>query len=157
MENITLAWDTRLDQLLGIITGTDTGLADPDHIHALTYTEVTAKNNSQRSHSRSYHRCPHRSTSCHRYSNTYHYQWDTPHRRSSSHRSSSTHSRDHSRSRPCTSHKASRTAPSKPSYSSNKTALKNKDKKYKKITIDDPPSDYCSSDDPSSDSEEDLI
>ena len=43
MENITLAWDTRLDQLLGIVTGTYTGLADPDHICALMDTEVTAK------------------------------------------------------------------------------------------------------------------
>ena len=53
--------------------------------------------NSQRSHSRSYHRCPHRSTSHHRHSNTYPLQWDTPHRRSSLHRSSSAHSRDCSR------------------------------------------------------------
>ena len=66
------------------------------------------------------------------------------------------HSGDHSRSRPYTSYKASQTASSKPSYSSNKTALKHQDKKYKKVTIDDPPSDYYSSDDPSSDSDEDL-
>ena len=46
--------------------------------------------NSQRSHSRSYDRCPHRSTSCHSHSNTYQHQQDTPHRRSSLHRSSST-------------------------------------------------------------------
>ena len=51
-----------------------------------------------------------------------------------------------SRSRSHTSYKASQTSSSKPSYSSNKTALKHKDKKYKKITIDDPPSDYYSSD-----------
>ena len=43
MENITLAQDTRLDPLLGIITGTDTSLADPDHICALTDTELTIK------------------------------------------------------------------------------------------------------------------
>ena len=43
MENITLAQDTGLDQLVRIITGTDTGLADPDHICTLTDTEVTAK------------------------------------------------------------------------------------------------------------------
>ena len=36
------------------------------------------------------------------------------------------------------------------------TAWKQKDKKYRKVTIDDPPSDYFSSDEPSSDSEEDL-
>ena len=115
-----------------------------------------SQNNSQRSHSRSYHRCPHKSTSHHRYSSTYQYQWDTPHRRSSSHRSCSVHSRDCSRSRPCTLHKTSQTASSKPPYSSSKTAWKHKDKKCKKVTIDDSPSDSYSSDDPSSDSEEDL-
>ena len=97
-----------------------------------------SQNNSQKSHSRSYHRHSHRRISCHRYSNTYHYQWGTQHRRSSLHRNSSAHSRDHSRSRPCTSHKTSQTASSKPSYSSNKTAWKHKDKKYRKVTIDDP-------------------
>ena len=45
---------------------------------------------------------------------------------------------------------------SKPSYSSNRTAWKNKDKKHKQVTIDDPPSDYYSSDEPSSESNEDL-
>ena len=113
-------------------------------------------NNSQRSHSRSYHRHPHRSTSCHRYPNTYHYWQDTPHRRSSSHSSSSAHSRVCSRSRPHTLHKTSWTASSKPSYSSNKTPWKHRDKKYKKVTTDDPLSDYYSSDELSSDSEEDL-
>ena len=111
--------------------------------------------NSQRSCSKSYHRCPHRSTSCHRHSNTYCHQWDTPHRRSSLHKSSSTHSRDCSRSKPCTSHKTTCMTSSKPFYSSNRTAWKHKDKKYKKVTIDDPPSNYYSSDEPSSESDED--
>ena len=83
-----------------------------------------SSNNSHRSCSRSYHRCPHRSTSHHWHSNTYCYWHDTPHRRSPSHRSSSTHSRDHSRSRPHTSYRSSRMASSKPSPSSNKTTLK---------------------------------
>ena len=43
MENIILAQDTGLDPLLGIVTGTETGLADPDHICTLTDTEVTVK------------------------------------------------------------------------------------------------------------------
>ena len=43
MENIILARDTGLDPFLGIITETDTGLADPDHIHALKGIEVTVK------------------------------------------------------------------------------------------------------------------
>ena len=45
---------------------------------------------------------------------------------------------------------------SKLSYSSNRTARRNKDKKYKQVTIDDPPSKYYSSDEPSSESDEDL-
>ena len=42
-ESIILAQDTKLDPLLDIITGTDTGLADPDHVHPLTDIEVTVK------------------------------------------------------------------------------------------------------------------
>ena len=114
------------------------------------------QSNPQRSHSRSYHRCPHRSTSCHRHSNTYHHQQGTPHRRFSLHRSSSIHSRDHSRSKPHTLHKTTHMTSSKPSYSFNKTAWKHKGKKYKQVTIDDSPFDYYSSDEPSSESEEDL-
>ena len=76
------------------------------HSHTHRYRSHS-QNTSHRSHSRSYHRYPNRSTSHHQYSNTYHYQCNTPHRRSSLHRSSSVHSRDHSRSRPCTSYKAS--------------------------------------------------
>ena len=45
---------------------------------------------------------------------------------------------------------------SKPSYSSNKTVWKHKDKKYKQVTINDSPSNYYSSDEPSSESDEDL-
>ena len=125
------------------------------HSHSHRYRSHS-QSNSQRSHSRSYHRHPHRSTSHHKHSNTYHHQWDTTHRRSSSHISSSAHSRDCSRSKPCTSHKTTCMTSSKPSYSSNKTAWKQKYKKYKQVTIDDPPSNYYSSDEPSSESEEDL-
>ena len=45
---------------------------------------------------------------------------------------------------------------SKPSYSSNRRAWKIKDRKYKQVTIDDLPSEYYSSDEPSSESDEDL-
>ena len=44
---------------------------------------------------------------------------------------------------------------SKPSYSSNRTAWKNKYRKYKQVTIDDTPSKYYSSDESSSESDED--
>ena len=112
--------------------------------------------NSWRSHSRSYHRCTHRSTLYHRNSSTYHHWWDTPHRRSSSHRSFSSHSRDHSTSRPHTSHKNTHITSSTPSYSSNRTAWKNKERRHKQVTIDDLPSEYYRSDQPSSESDKDL-
>ena len=113
-------------------------------------------NNLHRSHSRSYHRCPHRSTSHHCHTSSYYYCHNTPHRRSSSHRSSSTHSRDCSRSRTHASHKPSKTTSSKLSLSSSRTTVKHQDRKHKKVTIDDPQSNYYSSDDASSDSEDDL-
>ena len=45
---------------------------------------------------------------------------------------------------------------SKPSYRSDRTAWKNNDRKYKQVTIDDPPSEYYSSDEQASKSDEDL-
>ena len=42
------------------------------------------------------------------------------------------------------------------SYSSNQTAWKTKDMKHKQVTIDDPPSEYYSSDDQASKSDDDL-
>ena len=114
-----------------------------------------SQSNSQRSHSRSYHRHPCRSTSCHKHSTTHHHQWDMPHRRSSLHTSSSTHSRD------CIGlnhvpHINQPYGSSQSSYSSNRTAWENKDKKHKQVTIDDPLSDYYSSDKPSIESDDDL-
>ena len=47
-------------------------------------------------------------------------------------------------------------ASSKPSSTCNKTTLKHQDRKYKRVTIDDPQSDYYSSDDASNDSDDDL-
>ena len=112
---------------------------------------------SQRGHSRSHHKnsgCNHRSTSCHCHS-THCFCHDTPHRRSSSHRSSSTHSRDHSQSRPCNAYKPSNKMPYKPSSSSNRTPVKPQDRKHHRVIIDDPQTDYYSTDDTSSDSEDD--
>ena len=43
-----------------------------------------------------------------------------------------------------------------PSSSSNNTTSKHQDRKYKRVTIDDLQSDYYSSDDASSDSDDDL-
>ena len=46
--------------------------------------------------------------------------------------------------------------PQRPSSSSHPTSWKPKDMKYKQVTIDDPPSEYYSSDELDSDSEDDL-
>ena len=110
--------------------------------------------NSHRGHSRLHNRhsgCYHRSTShcCH---STHHLCCNTPHQRSFSYRSSSTHSRDHSRSRPCTAYRPSKKTPFKPSSSSGRTAVKPQDRKHHGVMIDDPRTDYYSSDDTSSDS-----
>ena len=112
-----------------------------------------SQSNSWQSHSRSYHRPTHHTTSCHRNSSRYCHWQDTPYRRSSSHQCFSW---DHSRSRPCTSHKNNCITSSKPAYSSCWTAWKNKDRNYKQVTIDDPPSKHYSFDEPSSKSNEDL-
>ena len=123
--------------------------------HSHSY-QSHSHNNSHRSHSISCHRCPHRSTSYHHHTSSYHYCCNTPHRRSSSYRRSFTHSRDCSRSRTCTSYKPSKTTSSNPSPSYSRTTVKHQDKRHKKVTIDDPQSNYYSSDDASSDSEDDL-
>ena len=44
----------------------------------------------------------------------------------------------------------------RPSYSSDQTTWKTKDRKHKQVTIDDPPSEYYSSDEQASHSEDDL-
>ena len=93
------------------------------------------------------------SSSCHRSSSTYHYCQDTPHCRSSSCRN---FSRDDSRSRTCTSNKHHYKTPKRPSSSSHPMPWKPTDRKYKQVTIDDPPSEYYSSDEQDSDSEDDL-
>ena len=46
--------------------------------------------------------------------------------------------------------------PRRPSSSSDQTPWKSKDRKYKQVTIDDPPSEYYSSDEQDSNSEDDL-
>ena len=93
------------------------------------------------------------STSCHRSSSTYHYCQDMPHCRSSSCRS---FSRDNSRSRTCTSCKHHHKNSRRPYSSSDQTPWKSKDRKYKQVTINDPPSEYHSSDEQDSDSEDDV-
>ena len=118
-------------------------------------TGVTVKVTHKGVHSRSYHWPTYHSTSHHRNSSTYHYQWDTPHRRPSSHRS---FPRDCSRSMDHV--HVTQTQPQKhhlkTSYRSDQTTWKNKDRNFKQVTIDYPPSKYYSSDEQSSKSNEDL-
>ena len=61
-----------------------------------------------------------------------------------------------SRSRTCTSSKHHYKTPKIPSSSSHPTPWKSKDRKYKQVTIDGLPSEYYSSDEQDSDSEDDL-
>ena len=56
----------------------------------------------------------------------------------------------------CTPSKHHYKTPNRPSSSSHQTPWKSKDRKYKQVTIDDPPSEYYSSDEQDSNSEDDL-
>ena len=98
-----------------------------------------------RSRSRSFHRSSHCHFSHDRSSSSHHHCRDTPHHRQSTSRHAS---RDDSRS--C--HRT-RKQQYKPSQGS---SWKSKDRKYKQVTIDDPPSDYYSSDDNDRTSDDDL-
>ena len=121
------------------------------HSHNHRYRS-SSHHDSHRSHSRSFHRPAQCSFSCHRSSSSYHYCHDTLHHRSSSHRNLS---RDDSRSQ----HKSQKQhykLAQGPSSTSQATPWKHKDKRHKQVTIDDPPSEYYSSDDHDSDSEDDL-
>ena len=112
-----------------------------------------SRRDSHRSHSRSFHRPSCCSTSHHRCSSMYCYCNDMPHCRSSSWQHSS---REDSRSR---THRSCRQhyKPSQRSSSSLQTMpWKNKDRRHKLVTIDDPPSEYYSSDEQDSDLEDDL-
>ena len=107
---------------------------------------------THRSHSRSFHRCSHHSISRHQSSSSYCYHHNMPHHRPSSHRNTSW---DDSRSQ----HKSKKQhyRPAQGSSSTSQaSSWKHKDKRHKQVTIDDPLSEYYSSDDNDSDSEDDL-
>ena len=112
----------------------------------------SSHHDSCRSHSRSFHKPSSCSFSCHRSSSSYCYGHDTLHHRSSSHRNLP---QDDSRSQ----HKSSKQhyKPAQRSLSNSQaTPWKHKDRRHKQVTIDDPPSEYYSSDDHVSDSEDNL-
>ena len=155
-RSITLIQGIILGLLLDIITGTDTGLADQDPSHTLADIEVTA------------------TTVCTKVTpdlitDTFtevHYIINTQvlividmtHHTEGHHHTEVPPLifRDHSRPRPHTLYKSNRIASSKPSTSSTKTTFKHQDKKYKRVTNDDPQSEYYSSDYAASDSNDDL-
>ena len=103
-----------------------------------------------RSCSRSFHKSSHCSFSHDRSSSSYHCCHNTPHHRPSSDRNTS---QDDSRSQ----HKSWKEhyRPAQGS-SSQASSWKYKDKRHKQVTIDDPPSEYYSSDDNDRDSDDDL-
>ena len=122
------------------------------HSHNPRYRS-NSHGDSHISHSRSFHQLSHHSSSCHRSSSTYCYCQDTPHHRSSLHRK---FSRDDSRSRPHKSNKHHYKPTQRLSSSSQSTPWKPKNRKHTQVTIDNPPSEYYSSDEQDSDSEDDL-
>ena len=95
----------------------------------------------------------HHSSSHHRSSSTYCYHHDTPHFSSSSCRH---FSRDDSRSRTHKSNRQHYKPAQRSSSSSQSTPWKPRDRRHKQVTIDDPPSEYYSSDAQDSESEDDL-
>ena len=108
----------------------------------------SSHHDSCRSHSRSFHRPSRCSFSCHRSSSSYCYCCDTLHHRSSSHRNLS---QDDSRSQHKSQKQHYKLAQGS-SSNSQATPWKHKDRRHKQVTIDDPPSEYYSSDDHDSDS-----
>ena len=139
--------------VLTMITKIGTGLVVPNPAHITMDIGVAAIMTPIVAHSRSFHRPSQCSFSCHRSSSSYHYCCDTPHHRSSSHRN---FSQDDSRSRPHKSQKQHYKPAQESSSGSQATPWKNKDRRHKQVTIDDPPSEYYSPDDQDSDSEDDL-
>ena len=119
--------------------------------HNLSYRNSSHRDPS-RSHSRSFHRSSHCNFSCDRSSSSYHCYCDTPHCRHSSHRNTS---QDNSRSQ----HRSKKhhyKPDQRSSSTSQASSWKHKDKRHKQVTIDDPPSEYYSSDENDSDLEDDL-
>ena len=106
------------------------------------------RSNSQHDHCRncssSFHRSSHHSSSCNRSSSSHHYHRDTPHSRPSScHNISRDDSRSRHSTRQCQ-YKPTRGSSAATQASSCK--YEDRKQKHKQVTIDDPPSEYYSSD-----------
>ena len=145
---ITIRIDT-----ITVIIGTGIGLAGPDPAHTATDTGVTVTMTQEEVIPGTItdpHIAAHHITEAPAHTAT---DETPPHSRSSSHRN---FSRDCSRSRPSTSHKCHHRTSARSSYSSDQTGWKAKDRKHKQVTIDDTPSEYYTSDEQASDSEDVL-
>ena len=133
-------------------TGTDLDSVAPNPDPITTAIGVAAVKTPCRSRSRSFHRSSQCNLSHDRSSSSYHHHCDTPHHRPLSHRNTS---QDDSRSQ----HR-SRKHQYKPDQGSSSTSWapswKHKDRRHKQVKIDNPPSEYYSSDDNDSDYNEDL-
>ena len=111
----------------------------------------SSRHDPHRSWSRSLHRSSHCHFSCDRSSSSHHRHRDTPHCRHSRN-ASWDNSRSHHRSG-----KHHYKLAWGSSLSSHTASWKSKDRKHKQVTINNPLSDYYSSDDINSDSDDDLI
>ena len=111
-----------------------------------------------RGYSRSHHgdsRCHHTSTPQCPYTSTYCSCCDIPHCRLSSHRSSSTYSQDQNRWQSHSASKPSKKPLPKSSMHPSRTQDKSHDKRHPRVKIDDPQTDFYSSDDNLKNSEDD--
>ena len=155
-EIIIPARDTIPDLHLTITTGTDTGLTDQGHIPAVTDTEVTARAIRKEvtpGHITDIHTGAHLATDTqpHIIIDGIHHTGDLHHTEALPHILVIAVGQDH-----VTHTELPVWHPPNPPTALAGQPGKNKDKKYKQVTIDDLPSDYYSSDEPSSESDEDL-
>ena len=134
-----------------IETGTDS--ADLDLRSYNPRYRSNSCSDCHRSHSRPFHQPSWHTSSHHRSSSTYCYHCDTPHCRSSSCRHLS---REDSRPRTHRSSKQHYKSAQGSSSSSQSMPWKPKDRRHKQVTIDNPPSEYFSSAEQDSDSEDDV-
>ena len=133
-------------------TGTDLDSVALDPNPITTAIRSSSHHDPCISCSRSFHISSHQNFSCDRSSSSYCCHRDTPHCRPSSHRNTS---RDDSRSwhRSRKHHYNSDQGSSSTSWA---PSWKHKDRRYKQVKIDNPPSKYNSSDDNDSDSDKDI-
>ena len=150
--------DTVLDLPLDIITGTGTGITGPDPSHIPAIAAVTVRIAHTHTEATPDHITDTLTEALHItitqaliITTATHHPEGHPHTEAHPHTHGITADLEHS-----TPHKLNKTTSSKPLSSSSRTTVKHQDMKHKKVTIDEPQSEYYNSDDASSDSEDDL-